>query len=134
MDGSVSFHTVRETIGLPAIVGTDAWLMSTKYARTSAYSQATLLRDGESDDARGQNRCSSLLLGQVISMLIAIASMSAASLDDRGVNLPSFMNLINYSFISLTFLVAMMLRSRPLKLPWWRYALYALVRAHGTAT
>ncbi|CAM9202490.1 unnamed protein product [Scytosiphon promiscuus] len=70
-----------------------------------------------------------VLLGQVLSALIALMSISAASLDDRGVNLPSFVNFINYVFIMLGFFFPMLL-SRPsleLALPWWRYALYAAV-------
>lgn len=66
-------------------------------------------------------------LGQVLSLLIALASMSAASLDDRGVNLPSFVNFVNYALITLAFLGPVLLGQRPLSLPWWRYALYALV-------
>lgn len=127
MDRAVSFRTMRETIGLPAIVTTDVWCMGTKCSRTIRCAQAVPSRPQVSGEI---NLCSGFLLGQVISVMIALASMSAASLDDRGVNLPSFINLINYSLITLAFLTPMVLRSRTLKLPWWRYALYALVRDH----
>lgn len=71
-----------------------------------------------------------IMLGQVLSLLIAIMSMSAASLDDRGVNLPSFVNFVNYSTIMLVFFVPLLMARRDslqLTLPWWRYAFYALV-------
>lgn len=72
-----------------------------------------------------------IMLGQVLSLLIAIMSMSAASLDDRGVNVPSFVNFVNYSTIMLVFFFPLVLSKRAslkLTLPWWRYAFYALVR------
>lgn len=74
----------------------------------------------------------SVALGQVLSVLIALMSMSAASLDDRGVNLPSFVNFINYSLITISFVGPMLVRRRSLGLPWWRYAVYALVRIQRT--
>lgn len=73
---------------------------------------------------------SSILLGQVLSVLIAMMSMSAASLDDRGVSVPSFVNFLNYGITACVFfLLPLALGRRPqrLSLPWWRYALYALV-------
>ncbi|CAN0177044.1 unnamed protein product, partial [Laminaria digitata] len=42
-----------------------------------------------------------ILLGQVLSVLIATMSMSSASLNDRGVNLPCFVNFLNYGMITL---------------------------------
>lgn len=127
MDQPVTFYTMRETIGIPALVGPDAWWIGRKRTPSSICTQTAPRRPCAPEEIRQQNLCSGLLLGQVLSVLIALASMSAASLDDRGVNLPSFLNLMNYSFITLAFFVPMVLRPRPLKLPWWRYALYALV-------
>lgn len=78
-----------------------------------------------------------IILGQVLSLLIAIMSMSAASLDDRGVNLPSFVNFVNYSTIMLVFFFPLLMSRREslqLTLPWWRYALYALVRRETSIT
>lgn len=82
----------------------------------------------EGKDRRG-HICSSIFLGQVLSALIAMMSMSAASLHDRGVNLPSFVNLVNYSTLMVVFFFPMLFTRGyfKLSLPWWRYALYALV-------
>lgn len=76
----------------------------------------------------------SIMLGQVLSALIAIMSMSAASLDDRGVNLPSFLNFLNYGSLTIAFLVPQIFSGRWLRLsrPWWRYAVYALVSTSTT--
>lgn len=85
----------------------------------------------EPDAGKGgrSNICSSICLGQVLSALIAMMSMSAASLHDRGVNLPSFVNFVNYSTLMVVFFFPMLFTRGSLKLslPWWRYALYALV-------
>lgn len=83
----------------------------------------------DSKDSR-KNVLNSIVLGQVLSLLIATISMSAASLDDRGVNLPSFVNFVNYSTIMIVFFLPMVFArgSLQLSLPWWRYALYSLVR------
>eukprot|EP00752_Nemacystus_decipiens_P002872 g2673.t1 len=66
----------------------------------------------------------------VLSFLIACMSMSAASLEDRGVSLPNLLNFLNYAFICLMFFFPMMVRRRGslnLQLPWFRYAFYSLV-------
>lgn len=83
----------------------------------------------EPESAPKPNLCGSIALGQVLSALIAVMSMSAASLDDRGVSLPSFVNFVNYSTIMVVFFFPMLLTrgSLQLSLPWWRYAVYALV-------
>lgn len=84
-----------------------------------------------------KSRCfRSIALGQVLSFLIACMSMSAASLDDRGVSLPNLLNLLNYAFICLMFFVPLMVRRRgslQLHLHWSRYAFYALVRDASAA-
>lgn len=71
-----------------------------------------------------------VMLGQLLSALIALMSISAASLDDRGVSLPSFLNFINYGNLMVVFFFPMLVSrgSLQLSMPWWRYALYALVR------
>lgn len=78
-----------------------------------------------------KSRCfRSIALGQVLSFLIACMSMSAASLDDRGVSLPNLLNFLNYGFICLVFFCPMLVRQRgslKLQLHWLRYAFYALV-------
>lgn len=84
-----------------------------------------------------KSRCfRSIALGQVLSFLIACMSMSAASLDDRGVSLPNLLNFLNYGFICLVFFVPMMVRRRgslKLQLHWFRYFFYALVRGPALA-
>lgn len=65
----------------------------------------------------------SLLMGQFISVVLATAGMSAASLSDRGVNLPTLCNMCGYLLLSI-FLLGI---RRPLALPLWRYALFAVV-------
>lgn len=78
--------------------------------------------------ARSSSACRNILLGQVLSVLIATMSMSSASLSDRGVNLPSFVNFLNYGMITVFFLPRLIAQgSLQLTVPWWRYALYALV-------
>ena len=74
--------------------------------------------------------CKNILLGQALSVLIATMSMSSASLSDRGVNLPCFVNFLNYGMITVFFFLPKLLAGGSLQLsvPWWRYALYALVR------
>lgn len=119
-------------VGMDEIVTRPAsWLAARKAAAmnsilTTQQQQNEPLRRTERRRRR-KNMCQSLILGQVLSILIALASMSAASLDDRGVNLPSFVNLINYSLITVAFLGQMVVSRRSLSLPWWRYAVYALV-------
>ncbi|CBJ31019.1 conserved unknown protein [Ectocarpus siliculosus] len=75
--------------------------------------------------------CRTMVLGQILSLLIAMMSISAASLDDRGISIPSFVNFVNYSFIMALFFFPMLFSwfqgSLQLTLPWWRYAFYALV-------
>lgn len=75
--------------------------------------------------------CRTMILGQILSLLIAMMSISAASLDDRGISIPSFVNFVNYSFIMALFFFPMLFSwfqgSLQLALPWWRYAFYALV-------
>lgn len=85
------------------------------------------LRRTESACRRQRILWQGIVLGQLLSALVALISMSAASLDDRGVNLPSFVNLINYTLLTVAFLGPMVVTRRSLNLPWWRYALYALV-------
>ncbi|KAG5178733.1 hypothetical protein JKP88DRAFT_281000 [Tribonema minus] len=66
---------------------------------------------------------SNLALGQVISFFISGASIAAASLSDRGMNFPVFMSFIVYLCLC-GYLVRV---RRPLRLPVWRYAVYALM-------
>lgn len=79
--------------------------------------------------ARSSSACRNILLGQVLSVLIATMSMSSASLSDRGVNLPCFVNFLNYGMITVFFFLPKLIAQGSLQLtvPWWRYALYALV-------
>lgn len=79
--------------------------------------------------ARSNSACRNILLGQVLSVLIATMSMSSASLSDRGVNLPCFVNFLNYGMITVFFFLPKLIAqgSPQLTVPWWRYALYALV-------
>lgn len=71
------------------------------------------------------------MLGQILSLLIAMMSISAASLDDRGISIPSFVNFVNYGFIMALFFFPILFSwfqgSLQLTLPWWRYAFFALV-------
>ena len=78
---------------------------------------------------RSSSACRNILLGQVLSVLIATMSMSSASLSDRGVNLPCFVNFLNYGMITVLFFLPKLIAqgSPQLTVPWWRYALYALV-------
>lgn len=82
---------------------------------------------GERAVTRNKQLCNGLLLGQVLSALMAATGISAASLDDRGVSLPTFVNLLNYALIALVFFGRMLCKRSSLHLPWWRYALFALV-------
>lgn len=81
---------------------------------------------------RSSSACRNILLGQVLSALIATMSMSSASLNDRGVNLPCFVNFLNYGMITVFFFLPKLFSqgcALKLTVPWWRYALFALVRA-----
>lgn len=84
-----------------------------------------------------KSRCfRSIVLGQVLSFLIACMSMSAASLQDRGVNLPNLLNFLNYAFICVVFFCPMIVRRRgslKLQLHPLRYAFYALVSSPSLA-
>ncbi|CAM9445066.1 unnamed protein product, partial [Phaeothamnion confervicola] len=62
-----------------------------------------------------------LILGQLISVSLAGCGIAAASLSDRGINLPLTLNFFNYALLSF-YLLGL---RRPLGLPMWRYALYA---------
>jgi len=73
-----------------------------------------------------------IVLGQLLSLLVAGMSISAASLEDRGVSLPCLVNFLNYAFIFVFFSAQMVARmyaagSVRISLPLWRYALYAFV-------
>lgn len=80
--------------------------------------------------ARRNTIYGNIVLGQFLSLLIATMSMSTASLGDRGVNLPSLLNCINYAVLALLFFVPRVVSrgSMKLSLPTWQYVLYSLVR------
>lgn len=136
-------HTVPAFAGhMDDVVGQPAGLASAWLANKAMVPQASACKEcgegssnagaagtAESDaEMRKRRRMwHSIVLGQVLSVLIALMSMSAASLGDRGVNLPSFVNFINYTLITVCFLGPMLVRRRSLGLPWWRYAAFALV-------
>lgn len=97
--------------------------------------KAGLARDGPVsclDKLRRSMGFRNILLGQVLSLLVASMSISAASLEDRGVSLPCLMNFLNYAFVFVFFsaqLVARMFKTGSVRLrsPLWKYARFAFV-------
>ncbi|CAM9417503.1 unnamed protein product [Discosporangium mesarthrocarpum] len=57
--------------------------------------------------------------------MIAAVGMSSASLADRNVSLPTFVNMLNYLLLACFYLFPRL--GKKLHLPWWKYALFSMV-------
>ncbi len=65
----------------------------------------------------------------LLSCFIAGTSFCASSLADRGVMMPSFLNMLSYTLLAIVhtpFIIG-----QPLKLPCWRYWAYAVLDVSG---
>eukprot|EP00435_Cladocopium_sp_Y103_P036059 s1426_g9.t1 len=69
----------------------------------------------------------SLLLGQLISVLNTFTGVFSSTLADSGINLPSTQSSLNYLLLALLLCRELpRIREEGLRVPWWRYALWAL--------
>ncbi|CAL1129973.1 unnamed protein product [Cladocopium goreaui] len=69
----------------------------------------------------------SLLLGQLISVLNTFTGIFSSTLADAGINLPSTQSSLNYLLLVLLLCRELpRIREEGLRVPWWRYALWAI--------
>mmetsp|Transcript_56001 Transcript_56001/g.124919 ORF Transcript_56001/g.124919 Transcript_56001/m.124919 type:complete len:369 (+) Transcript_56001:52-1158(+) len=74
----------------------------------------------------------SLVLGQVIAVMNTLTGIFSSTLTEDGVNIPTIQSSLNYLMLApLLVLAYPQIRSEGLKLPWWRYALWALADVEG---
>lgn len=71
-----------------------------------------------------RRRIYSLLLGQLLSVLIAGTAISSSLLAERGTSIPTTQSFLNYALLT-SYLV--FLRRRPPRVAWWKYAVQAVI-------
>ncbi|CAE7946998.1 ddx52 [Symbiodinium sp. KB8] len=74
----------------------------------------------------------SLLLGQVISVMNTLTGIFTSTLASDGISIPTIQSSLNYLLLAPLILLAYpQIRQEGLRLPWWRYALWALADVEG---
>ena len=85
----------------------------------------------------GPRRCASvaltsIALGQVIAVLNTLTGIFSSTLAADGINIPTIQSSLNYLLLAPLLLFAYPeIREEGLKLPWWRYMLWALADVEG---
>ena len=93
--------------------------------------------DSETSDQSLRGLCASvalrsLVLGQVISIMNTLTGIFSATLADDGISIPTIQSSLNYFLLAPLLLLAYpKIRAEGLRLPWWRYALWALADVEG---